>query len=84
MVYSNYPNPFRYETSIRLDPPWPARVRIEEVLDVTGQLVFTSLLIELRAGAEQDISLPNMPLPSETYLYRLTADSDEEYSLQIR
>ena len=59
-LHGNYPNPFHQSTSILLDLPQHAHVRVV-VHDMLGRTVLSSPVVHMHAGWDQslDISLPD-------------------------
>ena len=82
-VISNYPNPFRDETQVMFDLPWPARVRVE-VMDVAGRLLLNFPEYSLAAGRAQTMKIYGASLPAGLYLYRLIASSAAGSFVQVR
>ncbi|MBN1541671.1 T9SS type A sorting domain-containing protein [candidate division KSB1 bacterium] len=73
----NYPNPFNPETTIEFSLAQPGRVELV-IYNLLGQPVRTLVDRELEAGAHRAIWMADddrgNPLPSGTYIYRLTVN----------
>ncbi len=73
-LYSNRPNPFNPETTIRFDLPYPAFVRLE-IFTVPGQRLRTLVAQELPAGVHHVVwngrDERGMRVSSGVYVYRL-------------
>ena len=68
----NYPNPFRGATTIVIDLPAPAQVRLE-VYDMLGRRVYQTAEESMTSGARREIHIDEGSLPSGDYLYRVYA-----------
>lgn len=73
----NYPNPFHGATTISLDLPKPANVRVE-VVNALGQRVKHVSAKAMSPGAEKTLQLEGVDLPSGIYLYRVVAETGDE------
>ncbi len=71
-LQGNYPNPFNPSTTVQIDLPRDADVRVE-VFDVQGRRVLTTPTLALAAGSGRAISLDGSVLPSGLYLYKVLA-----------
>jgi len=80
-VHSNYPNPFRDQTALMFDLPWPATVQVE-VLDMIGRRIYV-MVTERNAGWKQTVELRNLSLSSGVYLYRLQVDAQDEVAVHV-
>lgn len=76
-VRGNYPNPFNPVTTIHVDLPQAARVRVE-VYDVLGRRVLATPAQRLEAGARRALTVEAGRLASGLYLYRVIAHADTE------
>ncbi|MFQ5570027.1 MAG: Ig-like domain-containing protein [Rhodothermales bacterium] len=71
-VRGNYPNPFNPSTSIRIDLPHAAEVRVD-VYDLLGRLLLSTPAQRLPAGSGRAVQVDASRVPSGTYLYRVVA-----------
>ena len=73
-VNGNYPNPFNPSTNVQFDLPSASTVNLQ-VFDMLGRQVLATAPAELAAGANQQIRINAIDLPSGTYVYRVSATS---------
>jgi hypothetical protein len=71
-VHGNYPNPFNPTTTVGVDLPQAARVRVE-LYDVLGRRVLVTPAQDLTAGFNRAIQVDAHTLASGLYLYRVVA-----------
>lgn len=76
-VPGNYPNPFNPITSIQVDLPQPAHVRVD-VYDLLGRLVLATPEQPVEAGAGRAVAVDARTLSSGLYVYRVVARSGTE------
>ncbi len=77
---SNYPNPFNPATTVLIDLPQPATVRVD-VFDVLGRRVMSLPDRFLPAGAGQRLHVDASTLSSGSYVYRVTAEMGRTKSI---
>lgn len=73
-LQGNYPNPFNPETTLRLDLPEAAQVRVE-LYDVLGRRVMTVPARPLSAGRDVQLRIDASALTSGAYVYRVVAET---------
>lgn len=73
----NYPNPFNPSTNIQFDLPFNATMTVD-VFNTLGQKVMTIQPGTFSAGTNQQLSLNAVDLNSGIYIYRLTAQSNNQ------
>ena len=74
ILQGNYPNPFNPTTTIHFDLPARAEVRVA-IYDLLGRQVLALPAQILEAGAARRVAVDAASLASGTYLYRLTAQT---------
>jgi hypothetical protein len=76
-VLGNYPNPFNPITSIQVDLPQAAHVRVD-VYDLLGRRVLAIPEQRVEAGARRAVAVDARTLPSGLYVYRIVARNGTE------
>ena len=70
----NHPNPFHLSTSVWIDLPAAAAVRVD-LYDLRGRRVLTTPAHALAAGTDRAVPVETAPLASGVYLYRVLAQT---------
>ena len=74
VLLGNYPNPFNPSTTVKLNLPEDAEVRVR-VFDLLGRNVLEVPVQSLSAGASREVRVEAGDLASGTYIYRVEARS---------
>lgn len=76
ILKGNFPNPFNPTTTISMDLPEAAEVRVE-VIDVLGRVVLKTPVRKMDAGANRSVEVNASSLASGAYVYRVIARTAE-------